>query len=85
MSKNYKKILARADRVRQWFEDEEVKGLFNQLEQDIFTLWSESASSQEDERERLYREMHGLRALKERIKKVISEGRAAEEEIKHGN
>lgn len=85
MSKNYKEILARAQRAKSWLEDKDVQAIFDQLESDIFTLWSQSLSDQSDERERLYREMHGLRALKVRINQIIDNGRKAEEELKHGN
>lgn len=82
--KNYKQIADRGQRTAQWFENKEVQVIFRQLERDIYVLWSQTKSDQEDERERLYREMHGLRALKERVKMIIDAGKRAEEELKHG-
>ena len=82
--KNYKRIADRGIRTNQWFESEQVQTILQELERDIYILWAESKSDQEDERERLYREMHGLRALKERIKMIIDAGKKAEEELKHG-
>lgn len=83
--RNLTEIAARAQRTKIWFEYEEVQIIFDELEVDILTMWVQSASDDADGREMLYREIHGLRALKERIKKIIAAGKKAEEEMKHGN
>lgn len=81
--KDYRELVKKGQAVEAWFSIPDVQTIFNELDQDIKTLWAQSASDQEDERERLYRELHGLRALKERITKIIKDGKKAEQELEH--
>lgn len=85
MSKNLKERVSKAERLKIWYNDDEVQEIFTHVKQQIHQMWESSASDQEEERERLYRELHGLRAVTARIKQLIEDGIKAEEEIKHGN
>ena len=76
-----KEAIRRGERTKRWFEDQEVQKVFKELGEDIVVLWTKTASDQDDERERLYREMHGLTALRRRILKIIEDGRKAEHEV----
>ena len=83
--KNFKQIADRGIRTTQWYESEPVQKVFSELEHDLSVLWIQTKSDQEKERERLYRQVWGIKALRERIKKIIDAGKKAEEELKHGN
>lgn len=67
--------------TERWFNDPATKAVFIELGEDITTLWSKTKSDQSDERERLYRELHGLGALRQRILKRISDGKKAAHEV----
>lgn len=83
--KNYKQIVDRGLRTAQWYESETIQRIFKELERDLYVTWGQSKSDQEDERERLYRQLWGVRALRERVKLIIDAGKKAEVELKHGN
>lgn len=70
--------ILRGEQAANWMANAQVKAVFADLEEDIALLWARTASDQDDERERLYREMHGLRALKRRILKIIDDGKKAQ-------
>lgn len=80
-----KHAIARAERVRLALENEEIKTAFEDVKNDIYLLWEKTASNQEDERERLYRELHGLKAVRTRLSRAIQEGKKAQVEIDHGD
>jgi len=83
LSKNFKFIADRGIRTRQWFESEPIKEVFEELERDLSVLWIQTKSDQEEERERLYRQVWGVKALRKRIRMIIDAGKKAEEELKH--
>lgn len=59
------------------------------VEADIVVMWCNSASDAKDFREDLYREYHGIQAIKAKINKQINQGVKAQEELaqrkQHGN
>lgn len=70
-----KAAILRGERTSRWLEESEVQRVFTELAEDIAAFWANTASDQDEERERLYREMHGLRALRKRILQVVHEGK----------
>ncbi len=76
-----KAAITRGQRTAEWYENERVQQVFKELEEDICVLWTKTASDQDEERERLYREMHGLRALRRRILKIIDDGKKAKARV----
>lgn len=83
MADNAKTTIARGERTRKWYENREVKRVFSEIKEDIFILWEKTASDQEVERERLYREIHGLKALEKRISKIVDNGVKAKLELEN--
>lgn len=73
--------ILRGERTGEWYAKDQVQKVFQEIEEDIALLWAKTASDQDDERERLYREMHGLRALKRRILKIIDDGKKAKARV----
>lgn len=73
--------ILRGDRTAEWYNTEAVQIVFREIEEDICVLWTKTASDQDNERERLYREMHGLRALRRRILKIIDDGKKAKAKV----
>lgn len=64
--------------------------LWDEIEADLWRMWKDSASGDKEGREDLYREHHAIGAIQARIKRIIDQGRKAEEElkqqkVKHGN
>ena len=66
------------------------RDLWAELEADIWKMWKASKSDDKDGREDLYRELHGIKAVQARLKRIVDHGKKAEEELKqqkvrHGN
>ena len=80
-----KNAIARGNRTEKLYRNRDVQHVFAELKEDICILWIKTPSDQDEERERLYREMHGLKALERRIIKIINDGKKAQESIKNGN
>lgn len=78
-----KEAIRRADAASRFLEHEQTKGLWAIIETDIYGAWVSSRSTDTEGREACYRELHGLRALKARLTRIIKEGRKAEEELSH--
>lgn len=78
MEDKTRKAILRGEQTANWLANTQVQRVFSELEEDIAILWAKTASDQDNERERLYREMHGLRALKRRILKIIDDGKKAQ-------
>lgn len=83
MADKLKEAIIRGERTARWLEETEVQRVFDELTDDIAVLWSSTKSDQDDERERLYREMHGLRALRKRILQIIQDGKKAAIEVEN--
>lgn len=69
------------ERAKKLLESDEFIRTFEDVRQDIFLLWEKTKSSQEDERERLYREIHGLKAVKHRIDNLVTLGIKAKQKV----
>lgn len=78
-----KERLRKAELARAFLENEQIQRLWTIIEADIVKMWAGSASTDMDGREACYRELHGLRALKARLDGIVTDGRKAEEELKH--
>ena len=76
-----KKRVRDAERVSKILEDPFFVEMLDSIEQAVVRMWIESGSNEYDKREDLYREMHGLRALKARMKHIIDLGKIAEKEL----
>lgn len=81
MADKARATILRGERTADWYANDRVQQVFEEIQQDISLLWEKTASDQDDERERLYREMHGLRALRHRILKIIDDGKKAKARI----
>lgn len=81
MTDKAKSAIIRGEKVDKWYKNREIQRIFAELREDIAILWMKTASNQEEERERLYRESHGLQAIEKRIQKIISEGKKAKASI----
>jgi hypothetical protein len=78
-----KKAIRDAEITQEFLDSEKTKALWGLIETDITQMWANSASSDAEGREMCYRELHGLKALRQRLINIIKEGRKAEEELKH--
>jgi hypothetical protein len=58
---------------------------WDELEADIWKMWRDSKSHEKEGREDLYREQHAIRRVQARLHKIVSDGKRAEEELKHVN
>jgi len=76
-----KEAIQRGARTERWMKQKEVQRVFQELGEDIASLWTKTLSDQGEERERLYREIHGLGALRKRILKIIDDGKKAAYEV----
>lgn len=80
-----KEQIQRGDRTTRLIEDKDIRLTLEELRQDIFILWEKTAGDQEDERERLYRELHGLKALRVRLSRIIEAGKKAQVSIENAD
>jgi len=76
--------IARGERARRVIEDEEVMLALEEVRKDIYLLWEKTCSDQSDEREMLYREIHGLKALQHRMVTIVANGTKAKARLEDG-
>lgn len=81
MADKLKNAILRGQRTAEWYEKPIIQQIFAELRADIKELWSQTPSSDEDERERLYRQVHGLDMLQSRILEIIRTGKKAQIEL----
>lgn len=62
--------------------EEVYKPLWEELEADIWKMWRNSKAEEQEGRESLYREQHAIKAVQVRLKRVVDQGKRADEELK---
>lgn len=88
MADKLREAINAAEHAQRVLNDPVLTDAWAGVESDIITLWRESSSDDVDGREALYREWHGLKAVKARLERAIAAGKLAEKElehVKHGN
>ena len=81
MPDKLKEAILRGQRTQEWWEKGPVQRVFKELDEDLKILWVKSVSDQDEERERLYRQVHGLKMLEARILQIIRDGQKAQAEV----
>lgn len=76
-----KEAVRRGEAVERFLESEHVSGLWTIIEADLYGMWAATRSEGTDKREELYRELHGLKALQARLRRMAQEGRKARHEL----
>ena len=69
--------IRRAEHVQELLKDKELKSAWASVESDIVAMWGNTASDEADKREALYREWHGLKAVRARLERVVNAGKLA--------
>lgn len=82
MADKLQDAIRRGQEVEHLFEDGAVDRAFDETGREIKDLWARTASEEAGKREELYREWHGLRAVRARLQRVLSEAKKAEAELK---
>ncbi len=59
------------------------KPLWEDIEAEIWRMWQDSGSADKEGREDLYREQHAIKAVQGRLRRIVDQGKRAEEELKH--
>lgn len=70
-----------ADEVSRLLENNYLRAAWVATEKQILQMWRDSKSDEQDKREELYREYHGLQAVKARLQRVVNEGTKAVHEL----
>jgi hypothetical protein len=79
-----KQAVSRGAAVEQFLDSSHVKDLWSTIEAEICQMWATTKSDAVEKREELYRELHGLRALKAKLRGAVQAGIRAEHELNHG-
>ncbi len=75
-----KKLVQKGDQAKRVLETH--SDYWKAVEADIIVLWCNSPSGEKELREDLYREYHGIQAIKAKIQKSINQGLKAQEELR---
>ena len=77
------KRISRGRRIKEVFEDEDVKALFEDIEQDTIKAWRRAETP--EKREEAWAELRALDALRTKVNAVVGDGQMAEHEQRNAN
>ena len=80
MDKIKAKII-KGDRVQRLLDDQDVQEALTAVEAELHAMWASTKSEDQAKREELYRELHGLSALKARLQRFVNDGIKARQEL----
>ena len=66
--------ITKANHAKRLLEDEVLKEAFDQVEQDIFFEWRNTASAEHNKRSDLFHTLEGLERLKARLRAILDDG-----------
>ena len=75
-----KRAIQKADKTRKLIES--YREYWDELENDLWSMWKATKSDDKEKREDIFREYHASQALKAKLQKQVNEGIKAEEELK---
>jgi hypothetical protein len=75
-----RRAVAKGEQTQKMIEAQ--RQIWAEIEVDLWRMWVNSKSDDMDGREALYREHHAIKAVQSRLKRIVTEGKKAEEELK---
>ncbi|MDX1300205.1 MAG: hypothetical protein R3260_18485 [Pseudomonas sp.] len=76
-----KQTIIKGKQIKELLENDDVRAAWEDVQADIVKMWMATKTGEQETREALYREVHGLKALQARLQRWVNEGKKAEAEL----